>query len=108
MNKIIFIFFLFFSIYFSNSQPDYKFENKENLITYLDEKLCKQPFSIQIKNSTDYNLELIKNKGNLFFKFSNNSYNNIIKSNGEIILNINHRLLYIFFPPLFFLILALI
>ena len=89
MNKVIFIFSLLFLSYFSNSQVTEKFDNQKKLIEYLSEKICNEPFSINLKYNEEDNIELIKKKGNLFFKFSNKNLNNIIRSNGKIILNIN-------------------
>jgi len=89
MNKVIFIFSLLFLSYFSNSQVTEKFDNQKKLIEYLSEKICNEPFSINLKYNEEDSIELIKKKGNLFFKFSNKNLNNIIRSNGKIILNIN-------------------
>ena len=89
MNKVIFIFSLLFLALFSNSQVTEKFDNQKKLIEYLSEKICNEPFSINLKYNEEDNIELIKKKGNLFFKFSNKNLNNIIRSNGKIILNIN-------------------
>ena len=89
MNKVIFIFNLLFLVYFSNSQVTEKFDTQKKLIEYLNDKICNEPFSINLKYNEEDSVELIKNKGDLFFKFSNKYFNNIIRSNGKIILNIN-------------------
>ena len=84
MNKVIFIFNLLFLVYFSNSQVIEKFDTQKKLIEYLNEKICNEPFSINLKYNKEDSVELIKNKGELFFKFSNKNFNNIIRSNGKI------------------------
>ncbi len=89
MFKIILIFI--FSTLFSYSQKKEIKKEKKIVLDYLNSKFCENPFSIQTKKEFDYEMKIIKKKNQLYFEFVQKNYKNEIKSNGEIILKLDHK-----------------
>ena len=89
MFKIILI--IFFSTLFSYSQKKEIKKEKKIVLDYINSKFCENPFSTQTNKEFDYKMKIIKQKNQLYFEFVQGNYKNEIKSNGEIILKLDHK-----------------
>ena len=86
MNKALIIIF-FFSL-FSFSQ---KREFDKNSTKHIKEIFCNKPFSTDFDTNESFKFQIIHNKDQFYFNHISGDEKNEIKSNGEIIININHK-----------------
>ena len=86
MNNTLIIIF-FFSL-FSFSQ---KREFDKNSTEYIKEIFCNKPFSTNFNTNENFKFQIIHNKNQFYFNHISGDEKIEIKSNGELIINVNHK-----------------
>ena len=86
MNKTLFIIF-FFSLFSFSQKREFDKSSTEN----IKEIFCNKPFSTDFNTNENFKFQIIHKKNQFYFNHISGDEKNEIKSNGELIININHK-----------------